>query len=160
MSWSLPSTAAPISTSLPNIKLVTCMFIFVRILKMHIQANMNIYSTPLPFKNTHDGMSNTLFHTLHFPLTQGLSISGIKHTLVLFGISTVFHYTYSNFLDRPSEELLDCSLCFALWAKNSCSLKPHRGGFPGGSVVKNSPALAGDVGLIPDPGRSHTLQSN
>ena len=27
-------------------------------------------------------------------------------------------------------------------------------GFPGGSVVKNPPAKAGDVGLIPDPGRS------
>ena len=33
-------------------------------------------------------------------------------------------------------------------------------GFPGGSVVKNSPASAGDTGLIPDPGRSHVLQSN
>ena len=26
--------------------------------------------------------------------------------------------------------------------------------FPGGSVVKNPPANAGDVGLIPEPGRS------
>ena len=32
--------------------------------------------------------------------------------------------------------------------------------FPGGSVVKNPPANAGDMGLIPDPGRSHMLQSN
>ena len=30
----------------------------------------------------------------------------------------------------------------------------ERGGFPGGSVVKNSPANAGDVGLIPGPARS------
>ena len=29
------------------------------------------------------------------------------------------------------------------------------GGFPGGSVIKNLPANAGDTGLIPDPGRSH-----
>jgi len=28
-------------------------------------------------------------------------------------------------------------------------------GFPGGSVVKNPPAKAGDVGSIPDPGRFH-----
>ena len=27
-------------------------------------------------------------------------------------------------------------------------------GFPGGSVVKNSPANAGDMGLIPGSGRS------
>ena len=30
----------------------------------------------------------------------------------------------------------------------------HNMGFPGGSVVKNTPANAGDVGLIPGSGRS------
>ena len=33
-------------------------------------------------------------------------------------------------------------------------------GFPGGSVVKNPPANAGDMSLLPDLGRSHMLQSN
>ena len=33
-------------------------------------------------------------------------------------------------------------------------------GFSGGSVVKNLPANAGDMCLIPDPGRSHVLQSS
>ena len=33
-------------------------------------------------------------------------------------------------------------------------------GIPHGSVVKNLPANAGDIGLIPDQGRSHRLQSN
>ena len=33
-------------------------------------------------------------------------------------------------------------------------------GFPGGSVVKNPPANAGDTGSIPDPGRSHVPWSN
>lgn len=28
--------------------------------------------------------------------------------------------------------------------------------FPGGPVTKNVPADAGDLGSIPDPGRSHT----
>ena len=32
--------------------------------------------------------------------------------------------------------------------------------FPGGSVVKNPPANAGDTGSIPGPGRSHMPQSN
>ena len=33
-------------------------------------------------------------------------------------------------------------------------------GFPGGSVVRNLPANAGDTGLIPVPGRSHMPWSN
>ena len=33
-------------------------------------------------------------------------------------------------------------------------------GFPGGAVVKNPPANAGDTGLSPGPRRSHMLQSN
>ena len=32
--------------------------------------------------------------------------------------------------------------------------------FPGGAVVKNLPANAGDTGLSPGPGRSHMPQSN
>ena len=32
--------------------------------------------------------------------------------------------------------------------------------FPSGSVMKNLPASAGDVGLIPGSGRSHMLQNN
>ena len=46
--------------------------------------------------------------------------------------------------------------------------KPHSyylrvwtlGNFPGGSVEKNLPASAGDMGIIPDPGRSHMPQRN
>ena len=33
-------------------------------------------------------------------------------------------------------------------------------GFPGGCLVKNPPASAGDMGSIPDPGSSHVLWSN
>ena len=33
-------------------------------------------------------------------------------------------------------------------------------GFPGGAVVKNPPANAGDTGLSPGLGRSHMPQSN
>ena len=38
--------------------------------------------------------------------------------------------------------------------------KVPKGGFPGGAVVKNPPANAGDMGLSPGPGRSHMLWSN
>ena len=33
-------------------------------------------------------------------------------------------------------------------------------GLLGGSVVKNLPVNAGDMGLSPDPGRSHMLWNN
>jgi len=33
-------------------------------------------------------------------------------------------------------------------------------GFPGGPVVKNPPANAGDTGSIPGPGRSHMPRRN
>ena len=32
--------------------------------------------------------------------------------------------------------------------------------FPGGPEVKNPPCNAGDMGLIPGPGRFHMMQSN
>ena len=34
------------------------------------------------------------------------------------------------------------------------------GDFPGGAVVKNLPANAGDTGSTSDPGRSQMLQAN
>ena len=43
--------------------------------------------------------------------------------------------------------------------KNQGKLKQLQG-FPGGAVVKNPPADAGDTGLSPGPGRSHVLRSN
>ena len=38
--------------------------------------------------------------------------------------------------------------------------KKFPGGFPGGAVVKNLPANAGDTGSSPGPGRSHMPRSN
>ena len=39
-------------------------------------------------------------------------------------------------------------------------LKNHTEGFPGGAVVRNPPANAGDMGSSPGPGRSHMPWSN
>ena len=38
--------------------------------------------------------------------------------------------------------------------------KKEKRGFPGGAVVKNPPANAGDMGSSPGPGRSHMPRSN
>ena len=40
------------------------------------------------------------------------------------------------------------------------AVKTVLGDFPGGAVVKNPPANAGDTGLSPGPGRSHMPRSN
>ena len=40
------------------------------------------------------------------------------------------------------------------------NIKTKYGDFPGGAVVKNLPANAGDMGSSPGPGRSHILWSN
>ena len=39
-------------------------------------------------------------------------------------------------------------------------LRTQGQGFPGGTVVKNPPANAGDMGSSPAPGRSHMPRSN
>ena len=38
--------------------------------------------------------------------------------------------------------------------------KEQKEDLPGGPVVKNPPANAGDTGMAPGPGRSHMPQSN
>ena len=39
-------------------------------------------------------------------------------------------------------------------------IKTLNKGFPGGTVVKNTPANAGDMGSSPGPGRSHKPRGN
>ena len=39
-------------------------------------------------------------------------------------------------------------------------IKKYSGDFPGGAVVRNPPANAGDTGSIPGPGRPHVPRSN
>ena len=50
-------------------------------------------------------------------------------------------------------------LCY-LSIMSKYSLKPIVQGFPGGSVVKNPPASAGDMASIPGLERSHVLQDS
>ena len=43
---------------------------------------------------------------------------------------------------------------------NQISIRNYGEDFPGGTVVKNPPANAGDTGSSPGPGRFHMPQSN
>ena len=45
------------------------------------------------------------------------------------------------------------------WRAN-CKVIGRSGGFPGGAVVENLPANAGDTGSSPGLGRSHMPRSN
>ena len=59
-------------------------------------------------------------------------------------------YKFTVFLDDKKAEVL-----------STHDLKNNtREGFPGGSVVRNLPANAGDMGSIPDPGRSCMLRNS
>ena len=50
--------------------------------------------------------------------------------------------------------------CEGRWNLALREQRTEMGGFPGGAVVKNPPANAGDTGLSPGPGRSHMPQNN
>ena len=47
-----------------------------------------------------------------------------------------------------------------VWRRNKENINKNLGGFPGGEVVENLPANAGDTGSSPGPGRSHVPRSN
>ena len=51
-------------------------------------------------------------------------------------------------------------LLSAFWALSQNKLKRWKRDFPGGAVVKNPPANAGDTGSSPGPGRCHMPHSN
>ena len=57
---------------------------------------------------------------------------------------------------RDSQENVDSQTCNNIHS----FLKMHLRGFPGGAVVENPPANAGDTGASPGLGRSHMPRSN
>ena len=63
-----------------------------------------------------------------------------------------------TFLTLFHLKCLLCSLLLPVWSENhrnpTDSFSQACKGFPGGSVVKNPPAIAGDVDSIPGSGRS------
>ena len=107
-----------------------------------------------------------------------------KHTLYFHCRKFEKYGRDSEYHLWPDQSLLACRtfpsvLCSDLWVlwrmklwKDAhfewlpvlcCSLvlfRVKQPGFPGGSVVKNLPASAGDMSLIPDLGIFHLLQSN
>ena len=58
------------------------------------------------------------------------------------------------------DRLMDKENVVYLYVKYYSALKRRKQGFPGGAVVENLPANAGDMGSSPGLGRSHMLQSS
>ena len=52
------------------------------------------------------------------------------------------------------------SIVYCHLYRGAVKVEESKQGFPGGSVVKNHSANAGDVGAIPDPGRFHMPRGN
>ena len=77
---------------------------------------------------------------------------GPTYTTELSVVSVVFAKSDKPIRERSEQGLGGRPVLFHL----ECKLR----GFPGGTVVKNLPANAGDTGSIPGQGRSHMLQSN
>ena len=80
----------------------------------------------------------------------------VNETIVLYALNlyrVIGHLYLNNFLLLIKYKLWKVKHCFHLrifWSWD----------FPGGAVVKNAPANAGDTGSSPGPGRSHMPQSN
>ena len=82
-------------------------------------------------------------------------------------VSTQFYHIY-RFVEPPKEyfwflfhyKIYACSSGKMLKRRSKDSNNNYSRGFPGGAVVKNPPANAGDGGSIPGPGRSHMPRSN
>ena len=62
-------------------------------------------------------------------------------------------------LPKYSQLIFNKSVQVIQWRNNSFSTN-GAGDFPGGAVVKNPPANAGDTGFIPGLGRSHMPWNN
>ena len=87
--------------------------------------------------------------------------------VVLKELNCVSH-THTCTYTIPGDRRLHCIGCenalgYNFWTpvlSRILSIKITVEGFHSGSVVKNPPANAGDMGLIPDPGRFYVMRSN
>ena len=72
--------------------------------------------------------------------------------------SVLIWVSYMIIQFKPTLSATDVRKLFSYYLKMFLDPKGCFQAFPGGPVVKNSPA--GDTGLIPGPGRPHLLWSN
>ena len=116
-----------------------CMHFLIRLfifLLLRFKSSLNILDTS-PFSD--------MFFTNIFLLVCGLSFHSLDG---IFQRAEVLNF---------NEIQLNNYFFILFW---HYTLKTHCWDFPGGTVVKNPPANAGDTGLISDLGKSHVPQSS
>ena len=79
----------------------------------------------------------------------------IRKVILLSSYDSWCNYITENLSDLPNitQYRVEVNFDSAIYVQKS-------GGFPGGAVVENPPANAGDTGSSPGLGRSHMPQSN
>ena len=88
---------------------------------------------------------------------------GCFHVLAIINSAVMNIGVHMSLSDLPQYSRLENPMDRGAWwakvhrVKKSWTPLTHTLDFPGSPVVKNPPANAGDTGLIPGPGRSHTL---
>ena len=93
--------------------------------------------------------------------------SELKHPVAAFNQLWKVSWKTNTPAPLPQDEIV-LKLILQFSSRNEFKLptviiglkKKVKENFPGGPLVKNPPANAGHIGLVPDPGRSHMLQSN
>ena len=74
---------------------------------------------------------------------------------------SIFKGKYLNQADQSGDYNQDSSdQSRTSWVSSMLYKMVCLGDIPGGAVVKNPPAIAGNTGSSPGPGRSHARQSN
>ena len=87
-------------------------------------------------------------------------LSIIKNNQLCIFLNTAGRCCEVKLLKRVSTYVFLNYVTAILANSSPCTNSSHLGDFPGGLVVKNPSANAGDMVLIPGLGRSHMLWSN
>ena len=82
------------------------------------------------------------------------------NTVSSCNVSSSFHYLLSEVTPDSFGQTSRCCFHTSYHPGLTYIARLIWKGFPGGSVVKNPPSKAGDMGSIPDPGRSHVSWSS
>ena len=84
----------------------------------------------------------------------------VKSIITLDGGSMIHFQKWLGKETTIKGQIVDGKMVVEYIMNNIVSIGIYKKGFPGGAVVENPPANAGDMGSIPGPGKSHMPQSN